>query len=352
MDKLKTKFTWRIENFLQLEVEKLYSVTFLVSEKKWRVLLFPRGNKTMKIEDHMSLYLDVADASSLPNGWSISTNFSLTLIDQIDSKRTTKKEENHTFHAKERDWGFHNFIPLSDLHDKSGGYLVEDTCLIEVEVNVPDHVSPCVNNKALDSSVADFDHAETAYAQGQAFLESLRPKKLSTSVPPNSASTFEMSLLKGNATHFKELLDILISSPLDDLASPESEAAVLKYFSSLNNTFLHVKGGSSEYPWSTLEKTKTLLEELLKTEEGLKTELEGLNKKETELEAQLEAMECNCRKLEDEREVLSKQMVTVCSLAKEHARKVESKKAKMEQDKNKVELSLKSKWTATKHLFA
>lgn len=42
----------------------------------------------------------------------------------------------HQFNARESDWGFTSFMPLSDLYDPSRGYLVNDTCIVEAEVLV------------------------------------------------------------------------------------------------------------------------------------------------------------------------------------------------------------------------
>lgn len=42
----------------------------------------------------------------------------------------------HQFNARESDWGFTSFMPLSDLYDPSRGYLVNDTVIVEAEVAV------------------------------------------------------------------------------------------------------------------------------------------------------------------------------------------------------------------------
>lgn len=51
------------------------------------MLLFPKGNNV----DHLSMYLDVADSSALPYGWSRYAQFSLSVINQIHSKFTIRK---------------------------------------------------------------------------------------------------------------------------------------------------------------------------------------------------------------------------------------------------------------------
>lgn len=40
------------------------------------------------------------------------------------------------FVAENKSWGFKSFMPLSELHDPDKGYLVNDLCIIEVEVSV------------------------------------------------------------------------------------------------------------------------------------------------------------------------------------------------------------------------
>ncbi|KAK1313721.1 Ubiquitin carboxyl-terminal hydrolase 13 [Acorus calamus] len=127
-----SRFTWTIENFSRLNTKKHYSEIFFVGGYKWRVLIFPKGNNV----DHLSMYLDVADSVSLPYGWNRYAQFSLAVINQIHGKYTVRKETQHQFNARESDWGFTSFMPLSELYDLSRGYLVNDTCVVEADVAV------------------------------------------------------------------------------------------------------------------------------------------------------------------------------------------------------------------------
>ncbi|KAH7541842.1 hypothetical protein FEM48_Zijuj02G0010400 [Ziziphus jujuba var. spinosa] len=127
-----SRFTWRIDNFSRLNVKKLYSEFFVVGGYKWRVLIFPKGNNV----DHLSMYLDVADSANLPYGWSRYAHFSLGVINQIHNKYSVRKDTQHQFNARESDWGFTSFMPLSELYDPSRGYLVNDTLIVEAEVLV------------------------------------------------------------------------------------------------------------------------------------------------------------------------------------------------------------------------
>uniref|UniRef100_A0A0D9XTG4 ubiquitinyl hydrolase 1 n=1 Tax=Leersia perrieri TaxID=77586 RepID=A0A0D9XTG4_9ORYZ len=124
-----SRFTWTIENFTRINAKKHYSDAFVVGG---RVLIFPKGNNV----DHFSMYLDVADSANLPYGWSRYAHFSLAVVNQIQQKYTIRKDTQHQFNARESDWGFTSFMPLSELYDPSRGYLVDDTVVVEAEVAV------------------------------------------------------------------------------------------------------------------------------------------------------------------------------------------------------------------------
>ncbi|XP_024631332.1 ubiquitin carboxyl-terminal hydrolase 12 isoform X5 [Medicago truncatula] len=125
------RFTWTIDNFSRLP-KKHYSDVFTVGGYKWRILIFPKGNNA----EHLSMYIDVADAGSMPYGWTRFAQFSLTVVNQVHSKYSVRKETQHQFNARESDWGFTNFMPLAELYDPSRGYVVEDRCILEADVNV------------------------------------------------------------------------------------------------------------------------------------------------------------------------------------------------------------------------
>ncbi|BFG20644.1 hypothetical protein CerSpe_069180 [Prunus speciosa] len=125
-------FTWRIDNFSTLNKQKHYSDVFVVGGYKWRILIIPKGNNV----DCLSVYLDAADASTLPSGSTRYAKFSLTLVNQLDSKKSMTEDTEHEFVANDNDWGFPSFILLSELCDHDKGYLVNDFCVVEVEVSV------------------------------------------------------------------------------------------------------------------------------------------------------------------------------------------------------------------------
>ncbi|XP_050903813.1 ubiquitin C-terminal hydrolase 12 isoform X2 [Lathyrus oleraceus] len=124
------RFTWRIDRFSQMSAERIYSDVFEVEGYKWRVLIFPKGNNV----DCLSMYLDAADSSSLPEGSTRFARFSLTVVSQIHTGFSWRKDSKHQFNKQQSDWGFTSFMPLKELFDPSRGYLVNDTLVVEVLV--------------------------------------------------------------------------------------------------------------------------------------------------------------------------------------------------------------------------
>ncbi|GJU46683.1 putative RNA-directed DNA polymerase [Tanacetum coccineum] len=199
-------FIWTIENFSRLTGKKVYSDVFVVGGYKWRVLMFPKGNKV----DHLSMYLDVADSTALPYGWSRYALFGLAVVNQIHSNTVILRQIRddllekflrfsvilkkawemlvpfrgeikamlpkmdvdarrghtnnlqvgdshgsfhladtiHQFNAQESDWGFTSFMPLSELYDPSKGYLLNDTCIVEAHLADTQQLTPQLHESA------------------------------------------------------------------------------------------------------------------------------------------------------------------------------------------------------------
>ncbi|KAI3938564.1 hypothetical protein MKW98_016069 [Papaver atlanticum] len=115
------RFTWKIENFSRLDNKK----TLLRYSHCWY----------LSMAHHLSMYLAVGDMENLPYGWSRCAQFSLAIVNQINYEDTVRKYfQLHKFTARESDWGSTTFIPLSELYDPARGYVVDDTCIVEVDV--------------------------------------------------------------------------------------------------------------------------------------------------------------------------------------------------------------------------
>ncbi|XP_026420494.1 uncharacterized protein LOC113316548 [Papaver somniferum] len=122
-----SKFKWRIEKVSELNQEDHFSPTFFVGHCKWRLLAVRRGSN---VDDYLSVYV-VAD------GWTESryAKFSLSVVGQANNtfKKDTEGQILH-FTKEENNWGFDEFIRFNELTHPTNGYIVNDACIIEVEL--------------------------------------------------------------------------------------------------------------------------------------------------------------------------------------------------------------------------
>ncbi|KAK7363417.1 hypothetical protein VNO77_05560 [Canavalia gladiata] len=120
-------------------IERYESGNFEAGGYKWKLVLYPNGNKSKNVKDHISLYLALDEASSLHHGWEIYVNFRLFLHDQNNDNYLVVQDsvrKERRFHKMKVEWGFDQFIPLKDFNLASKGYLVDDACAFGAEVFV------------------------------------------------------------------------------------------------------------------------------------------------------------------------------------------------------------------------
>ncbi|KAL3715907.1 hypothetical protein ACJRO7_007635 [Eucalyptus globulus] len=145
------EFTWKISYFTEQDANHLYSEAFTVSGCQWRILVFPKGNGS----DHLSLFLAVPDSATLPYGWTKDVKFSLGVIDQINDVRSIRKAWQSVFTARQKEWGFPELIPLTELQNRTGGYLANDTLVIKATVCIstvtPMNIQPARPTDKFDS---------------------------------------------------------------------------------------------------------------------------------------------------------------------------------------------------------
>eukprot|EP00271_Cylindrocystis_brebissonii_P005250 TRINITY_DN17200_c0_g1_i2.p1 TRINITY_DN17200_c0_g1~~TRINITY_DN17200_c0_g1_i2.p1 ORF type:complete len:467 (-),score=46.51 TRINITY_DN17200_c0_g1_i2:526-1785(-) len=124
------RLLWKLEDLSTLTNTKYTSEHFMAGGYKWCFCVYPRGDKT----EHLSVYLNAEEAKK--PGWSINTKFTITLVSQTAPALSVEREHSHIFNAKEADWGLNKFISLEKLHSPCRGYVVNDTLLLQVEVQV------------------------------------------------------------------------------------------------------------------------------------------------------------------------------------------------------------------------
>ncbi|KAM7474757.1 hypothetical protein LguiB_022000 [Lonicera macranthoides] len=135
-------FLLKVESFSVLsesEIEKYESDEFEAAGYKWRLILYPKGDKKRNGSNHISLYLSLSDTKGLPQGWEAKVHFSLFVYNNISDKYLTIQvgdASSRRFHGLKREWGFAQLLPLDYFKDISNGYLFDDTCVFGAEVFV------------------------------------------------------------------------------------------------------------------------------------------------------------------------------------------------------------------------
>ncbi|KAI3440956.1 uncharacterized protein J3R85_002993 [Psidium guajava] len=151
-------YVFKIESFSQLsknDITMYETNDFKVGDQKWRLILYPNGDKSNKGEDHVSLYLAVSEANPLKVGWEINATVRFFVFDQIRDEYLLKEGKDRRFHAMKSKWGIPRFMPLKTFINPSNGYLVDDTCVFGVEVFVVKSLGlgECLTLKASPKSV-------------------------------------------------------------------------------------------------------------------------------------------------------------------------------------------------------
>ncbi|KAL7097621.1 hypothetical protein ACP275_10G156200 [Erythranthe tilingii] len=132
-------FLTKIESFSLLSeygIEKYETRLFESRDYKWRLIIYPDGNESQDKGNHVSVYLTMADTSSLPVDWEIDAIFTIFLYNQISDKYLGYRVNWRRFNETKFKWGFHKLISKKKLRDQSNGYLVHDNLVLGAEVFV------------------------------------------------------------------------------------------------------------------------------------------------------------------------------------------------------------------------
>lgn len=135
-------YTVEIRSFSLLtknSIERYESGQFEAGGYKWKLVIYPNGNKSRNANEHLSLYLAMAGANSLRTGWQVDAVFRLFLLDQNNDNYMVLQDavgKERRFHKMKLERGFDQFISLKALRDAANGFLVDDTCVFGAEVFV------------------------------------------------------------------------------------------------------------------------------------------------------------------------------------------------------------------------
>ncbi|KAK1592655.1 hypothetical protein Q3G72_028333 [Acer saccharum] len=128
------KHVWKIENFLKSEKECFDSTIFVAGDQKWKIQLYPKGRRHGN-GSHLSLYLVMADLTTLSPASKIYAEFTLRILDQGQARHIAGKG-NYWFSASNPETGWARFSTISYFNQHGNGLLVKDVCLVEAEVTI------------------------------------------------------------------------------------------------------------------------------------------------------------------------------------------------------------------------
>ncbi|XP_028085241.1 MATH domain and coiled-coil domain-containing protein At3g58210-like [Camellia sinensis] len=131
-------YSFKIQSFSSLSktsIEKYSSDKFEAGDYKWKLSIYPNGNKDRDGQGHVSISLTLVDASSLLAGWEVKAIVNFFVFDQVGDKYyTLSAGKVRHFHAMQTELGVPKFIDLEVFSDSSNGYLVNDTCVFGIDI--------------------------------------------------------------------------------------------------------------------------------------------------------------------------------------------------------------------------
>ena len=84
---------------------------------------------------HLSMFLEVTDSRGSPD-WSCFVSHRLSVVNQRLEERSVTKESQNRYSKAAKDWGWREFVTLTNLFDQDSGFLVQDTVVFSAEVLV------------------------------------------------------------------------------------------------------------------------------------------------------------------------------------------------------------------------
>ncbi|CAI9304176.1 unnamed protein product [Lactuca saligna] len=126
-------YSGTIEKFSSVKEEKLVSEVFKVGKVKWTLSLYPKGNKT-GADTHLSIYLRVHEAVLLPADWRVYGKFEIR-VKKYGGYDHSVIGTDVWFSKSARSWGYADMMKLSELHDKTKGFLFKDRLIVETKIS-------------------------------------------------------------------------------------------------------------------------------------------------------------------------------------------------------------------------
>ncbi|GAY57502.1 hypothetical protein CUMW_179940 [Citrus unshiu] len=119
---------------VEAEAKRYESEVFVAGDQKWYIYFLNCCSST-DVRDHISMYLELADLSTITRGFKIYVHFTLRIRNQVQSIHNDCTTSDW-FRTSIDNWGWHKFMELSYLNKAGNGFLVNDVCIVEAKVSV------------------------------------------------------------------------------------------------------------------------------------------------------------------------------------------------------------------------
>ncbi|CAJ2632049.1 unnamed protein product [Trifolium pratense] len=134
--------SWKFGKFSFANLDKYESESFVGGDYKWKLLLYPNGVVEGK-GNSISLFLAL-EVSTLPPNTKLVVDCTLRAKDQITGQHA-QRNFNRKFTSSNLVWGSRQLVALSKLKNPNNGFLMEDTCIFEVEFVVIGLLTPGID---------------------------------------------------------------------------------------------------------------------------------------------------------------------------------------------------------------
>ncbi|KAE8721254.1 dnaJ protein-like protein 2-like [Hibiscus syriacus] len=129
----RSTLTWNLEKFSTLKETSYLSKPFTVGGRKWNLRVYPEGNGDTK-GDWLSVYIILSDSDNLPPKGTVYAQYTIRVLDQRRDQHAQKSGKKW-FSVANKSWGY-DVVRLGDLHEKSKGFVMNDTLIIEAKITL------------------------------------------------------------------------------------------------------------------------------------------------------------------------------------------------------------------------
>ncbi|CAA7029591.1 unnamed protein product [Microthlaspi erraticum] len=193
-DQKQTRFTFEIDNFSEKEAS-ISSQKFSSGGCEWFVRVHPKGDM---FDDHLALYLLVANPQSLRLGWKRRASYSFFLVNQLGKDLIKINDTTcRLFCAQMSGWGRSKAVPLKKLQEK--GFLEKNKLIVKVEVKVVEVVD---QGDVTGKETFDYGGFQVLYSQATSLSKLFANH-------PNVAVNVRQKNQRVKTTYMNILLDLI-----------------------------------------------------------------------------------------------------------------------------------------------